>query len=41
LPVHRRSIRVSEMPVAVRRLQPHEIEDWLCIYRDRFLNLRT
>src|SRR5260370_21958140 len=30
----RRSIRPDELPIAFRRLKPHEIEDCLCIYKD-------
>jgi hypothetical protein len=30
------SLAVADLPVALRRLRPHEIEDVLCIYKDDF-----
>lgn len=32
----RRTISMSEVPRELRRLRPHEIEDVLCIFKDRF-----
>lgn len=29
----RKTLRVEELPPAVRRLRPYEIEDFLCIYK--------
>ena len=34
-----RALDVSELPLEIRGLEPHEIEDFLCIYKDHFLNL--
>ncbi|MEK6285973.1 MAG: hypothetical protein AABO57_09560 [Acidobacteriota bacterium] len=36
LPSKRRSISIAELPVALRGLKPHEIEDCLCIFKDDF-----
>ncbi len=36
LPWKQGSISVDELPAALRGLQPHEIEDCLCIFKDRF-----
>lgn len=36
----RRSISIAELPVALRGLKPHEIEDCLCIFKDRFRDAR-
>jgi hypothetical protein len=30
------SLSVADLPAALRRLRPHEIEDVLCIYKDEF-----
>lgn len=32
---HVRSIGMDELPAALRRLHPREVEDCLCIYKDR------
>src|SRR5438105_1723476 len=34
-----RALDVSELPSEIRSLDPHEIEDFLCIYKDHFFNL--
>lgn len=31
-----RSVQASSLPQALQRLQPHEIEDFLCIYKGKF-----
>lgn len=38
LPADERFLYVSEMPDALRVLEPFEIEDVLCIYKDRFVD---
>ena len=35
LPWKQRSISIDELPAALRGLQPHEIEDCLCIFKNR------
>jgi hypothetical protein len=38
LEYRKEALEVSEVPAALRHRQPHEIEDILCIYKDRFMN---
>lgn len=33
-------LRVSELPIALRRLSPHEIEDFLCRFKNSLLKFR-
>jgi hypothetical protein len=33
-----RSVHPSTLPEALQKLQPHEIEDFLCIYKGKFAN---
>ena len=34
-------LKVDELPRELRRLKPHEIEDFLCIYKGEFAKLTT
>ena len=37
---NRDALEMSEVPVALRHREPHEVEDILCIYKDRFSGAR-
>ena len=36
LDARRTALRMASLPRALRRLKPHEVEDVLCIFKDRF-----
>jgi len=36
-----RALKASQLPAPLRRLRPHELEDVLCIFKDRLATART